>query len=1033
MKYQWGAILALCGHAVASAQQAPILTVTQRINTGTCVPYGDNGGLGTSTGPAIGTATGTGSSGGSTGVAIAVSVVNSNSGEIYGLRGCYSTPISGNILDGQSIVTTEMTLTYCATFCQGSSNYFAIQNGNQCMCGVATPATAIVDLGECSTGCVGNAAESCGAFRYAIIYSSSSTPAGSTSDIVYTTTNSQGSTIIMTSTSVAPVTVPSYSTSVSVYTTTNSYGSTVVTSSTKVVPVPVPSYSSSVSVYTTTNSQGSTVVTSSTAVVPVSSPIRSAIVTVVTTTNSQGSVVTTTMTSTSTAEPTLCPGGSGTTYVDADGNVYEIECGVSYPGSDLPAVHTDTFSACILACSNWVPQASVAGGATCVAASWGEGNPGGNCYRKYAIGEVNPTNGGFDSCRLVSYTPSKPPTTITTGSGATSTSSQTRSSSPISSAIVTVVTTTNGQGSVVTTTMTSTSTAEPTLCPGGSGTTYVDADGNVYEIECGVSYPGSDLPAVHADTFSACILACSNWVPQASVAGGATCVAASWGEGNPGGNCYRKYAIGEVNPTNGGFDSCRLVSYTPSKPPTTITTGSGATSTSSQTRSSSTTSTSSSPRGSDTTPTSSSPGGSGITSTSSIGTSTTTTSTSTINSLAAESPCPSADGTVYSTSFNSYDIDCRVSFPGNDLIAVHYDTFIACLGACDTYLPNSTIAGGASCVAASWGQGNVGGNCYLKYAITEELFNDGGFCSGQQTNYNPPMVLSSTRSGSSGTTTSSASSSSSAAPTTSTSSTTTTSTSTRPTTTSTSTSTSSSVISSSTSSPSAATSPSTTTSATVTVISTAASPTNPGYTPASTPVCPAANNTQYTDFAGSVYNIKCGLQINGKNLQAVHADTFDACIEYCDILSGCAGTTYLNGAAATNTNCYPYSQFSSYNTNSPRGVYSAVLANGGTTPGSIDSQSLCPALNGSEFKDPAGYTYRIGCDLELNGADLAPAVTPDLSGCLQFCDTYATCVGVDFGPGANTVGNGYNCYPKSSVTSITYVSGNQFAQLISGP
>lgn len=63
------------------------------------------------------------------GVAIAVGVVTSTSGEVFELRGCYSAPTSGNVLDGQSIITTEMTLSYCATFCQGSSNYFAIQNG----------------------------------------------------------------------------------------------------------------------------------------------------------------------------------------------------------------------------------------------------------------------------------------------------------------------------------------------------------------------------------------------------------------------------------------------------------------------------------------------------------------------------------------------------------------------------------------------------------------------------------------------------------------------------------------------------------------------------------------------------------------------------------------------------------------------------------------------------------------------------------------------------------------------------------------
>ena len=203
--------------------------------------------------------------------------------------------------------------------------------------------------------------------------------------------------------------------------------------------------------------------------------------------------------------------------------------------------------------------------------------------------------------------------------------------------------------------------------------------------------------------------------------------------------------------------------------------------------------------------------------------------------------------------------------------------------------------------------------------------------------------------------------------------------------------------------------------------------------PTSTPVCPADNNTQYTDFAGSVYDIKCGLQITGENYQAVHADTFNDCIEYCDLVTDCAAITYQAGASADETNCYPYSLFDSYNIDSPVGVYSAVLANNGTTGEIIDPQSLCPGLNGSEFKDPGGYTYLIGCDQELNGADLAPAVAPDLSGCLQYCDTYATCIGVDFGPGANDVDNGYNCYPKSTFQNISYVGGIQFAQYISGP
>ena len=740
------------------------------------------------------------------------------------------------------------------------------------MCGVATPSTVIVGIGECSTGCVGNAAESCGAFRYAIIYSSSSTPAGSTSEVVLTTTNSQGSTIITTSTSVAPVTVPSYSSSTTVLTTTDSKGSTIITTMTSLIPVTTPNYSSSVSVYTTTDSHGSTVTTSSTIVVTISQPTSSGKVTVVTTTNPQGSVITTSTTFGPTSTPTLCPGGTGTQYSDADGNVYEISCGLSYPGSDLPAIHKDTLIDCILACSEYIPQPNVAKGAKCIAASWGEGNPGGNCYLKYAITEVNPTNGGFDSCRLITYTPPGPLSTINhdQNSGTTSTSPATGTS-----------------GNTPTTSTTSTSPidsdAAASPCPAGDGITYGTSSGNAYEIDCSTSFPGNDLPTIHEDTFTACLAACDNYVPSSSAGHGLPCVAVSWGAGNPGGNCYLKYAITQERDNNNGFCSGRLSTYTPP-------------SVSTSTRSGSNSATSG--------------GGSPATS-------------------GGGNPATSGGG-------------------------------------------NPATSGGSN--PATSGGGNPatsgGGN---------------------------PATSTIPRGGTSTTSTSSSSS-----------------------TTTTSASSSSSLT----------TSRSTTTSATGTAVSTAASPTNFGYQPTYTPACPANNNTQYIDLAGSLYNIKCGLQVTGRNLKPVHASTFPACIEYCDITTGCAGVTYSITTRTTNNNCYPYSQVSGYGSTSPSGTYSAVLANGGTTNETIDDQVLCPGFSGGQFTDPGGYTYLVGCDEAVAGDDLAPAVTPDLSGCLQYCDTYFNCTAVNWGPVSST---GYNCYPKLTNTGTSNVSGTQFAQLISAP
>ena len=98
-----------------------------------------------------------------------------------------------------------------------------------------------------------------------------------------------------------------------------------------------------------------------------------------------------------------CPSGNGTTYSTSLSQQYSLYCGVAFPGSDLPAVHSDSLESCILACDTYAQSQTQAGGANCVAVSWGEGNPGGNCYLKYKIGEINWGDGGMQSARRVGY------------------------------------------------------------------------------------------------------------------------------------------------------------------------------------------------------------------------------------------------------------------------------------------------------------------------------------------------------------------------------------------------------------------------------------------------------------------------------------------------------------------------------------------------------------------------------------------------------------------------------------------------------
>ena len=110
---------------------------------------------------------------------------------------------------------------------------------------------------------------------------------------------------------------------------------------------------------------------------------------------------------------------------------------------------------------------------------------------------------------------------------------------------------------------------------------------------------------------------------------------------------------------------------------------------------------------------------------------------SSATSTPAPYPCPDLDGSQYADATGSkYNIQCSTDYPGNDLPAVHTDTFEECLKACDAYVPGSSAEAHnyASCVGVSWGAGNPSANCYLKYQITDVNHNDVGLSSGYQAN-----------------------------------------------------------------------------------------------------------------------------------------------------------------------------------------------------------------------------------------------------------------------------------------------------------
>ncbi|MCJ1483954.1 hypothetical protein MMC06_004122 [Schaereria dolodes] len=940
----------------------------------------------------------------------------------------------------------------------------------------------------------------------------------------------------------SPVVVP--------YTTTNSLGSTIITSSTSYYSIPPLSVSSETVLITTTNSAGSTITTSIITVVPVPSTSASTSVVVLTTTNLSGSTITTSTTSTispssseivvASGSPSPCPTLNNTLYTDAQGKQYDIFCNTDYSYGDLAAVSVTSFAACLVACSSYMSSPSVFSGQGCVAVSWDVNiNPnGGNCYLKYSITNIQYGNPLYDSAKLHSYTPSGP---------SISTESISSAATAISASSSTIAT---GTSSTISSAV-STSTSYP--CPASVGGVYQNSDGSTYEIFCGTDFEYNDLAAVSTSSFGACIAACSAYVPSASVFDGQSCVAVTWVGPNPNGaNCYLKYSISQVVYGTSNYDSARLVSYNPS---------SIAVSVLSSTTSSTSIGTSATSTGASTTSgiygyssvsssSSSSIGGYGSNSvSSSSSTISASGSSSSIQPASSSYPCPASNGTLYTDSENqSYNLYCGANLEYSDLPSVTVDSFEACIFACDNYVANASVFGGQSCTAVTYvGPNPNGGNCYLKYAITDVVYGTnydsaarvGNILPGQSSSstingysstsisssasssllgytststslststgtssstiipYGGSTTTSSTSTTSFGTSTSissstinpyggssttstlstlsptstsTSSSSSTTSSTSSTSSFTSTSTSsstlttsstsstsllaststssssipissttssTSTTSTSTSTSTSSTTITTSSSSATSSTtipnsyggvttsttstsSSTTTTSTTIeSGYGTSTSSTGGATTTPDAPVCPGANNTVYTDPAGSSYDIKCGLDINSTAtpISAVHADNQGDCVEYCDITGDCAAITWdVTITGAGQTNCFPFSQVQNYFSSALTELYSAVLVDGGTTSASYDNiTAICPTYNNTDYIDPLGFRYSIGCNQNYAGFDGAPAQTDSLEACLEYCDDYSVCEGVDWVSGLEPLSeNEYNCYPKQS-------------------
>lgn len=208
--------------------------------------------------------------------------------------------------------------------------------------------------------------------------------------------------------------------------------------------------------------------------------------------------------------------------------------------------------------------------------------------------------------------------------------------------------------------------------------------------------------------------------------------------------------------------------------------------------------------------------------------------------------------------------------------------------------------------------------------------------------------------------------------------------------------------------------------------------------------CPIGNNTIYTNGFGTEYNALCGRDLIGDVGFSAYTDSFEKCLDFCDIFGGCAGVTYSSTNSSSQANCLPYTTFTSYAEGTPS-LLSGVPINGPAI-NEFANRILCPAFDNQTVTDPLAKSYLIGCDKTLSGnAYIAPTVLKTLAACLLYCSLDDGCSAVTFtGYPQPAIGAAvsYNCFPRSSTVSglkkrqnvvISSEGGSQIAVRVPGP
>jgi hypothetical protein len=187
---------------------------------------------------------------------------------------------------------------------------------------------------------------------------------------------------------------------------------------------------------------------------------------------------------------------------------------------------------------------------------------------------------------------------------------------------------------------------------------------------------------------------------------------------------------------------------------------------------------------------------------------------------------------------------------------------------------------------------------------------------------------------------------------------------------------------------------------------------------ADVPTCEGnqSNGTTLTTAAGGTFDLLCGIDFFGGDLDSAAGVTFQQCIDRCDGVAACLDVAYVEEGGF----CYLKNRLTPALSNP--NVWSARKHVTAANISTIDISCDDPGTNGTAYSATTGSTYRILCGLDHYGGDIGSTQTSSFAGCIEACEANDVCIDVSYVNGA--------CYMKETLSSATARSYVWTAQVI---